>query len=238
MIDIIVIILIYVLLLIIFKHIYMKVNEKSVLNIVENKEFLNINKKLKGTNGICEDILKKLDAKDVKILTNKDEKSSNSFYNILNNSIVLCNNEKVNNTPFRLLFISHECHHSIQDKKMLWTNFILANINMIYSFITIILILFNVIGKQYYGLFLSILLIINIFSFLARIIIEADATYMSVNISRNYAKEFLNNEELEKLTSKFEELISGGFSSFAYGLLLNNVPTILIYMIVILIKSI
>ena len=61
---------------------------------------------------------------------------------------------------------------------------------------------------------------------------------MSVNISKNYAKKFLDKKELENLISEFEKMISDGFSTFAYSLLLNNVPIILVYLVILLIKSI
>lgn len=230
--------LVLVILIIITKLIYANYSTKELLDLTNDKELDNLTKDLPNNSEVCNNILKEIDnKKDVKIEFSQVDNSTTSFYNVFSNKIILANNELANKTFARFMFISHECWHSKQNKMLLWNNFILANINLIYLIITIILSIFNMINQSIFYILFGVYLILNLFAFFARIVIEAEATYMAYIVSKEYLEKHLNNETTGKITNRYKEILNKGTNNFLFGLLTNNLILIIIYMLIALIKG-
>lgn len=229
--------LVLVILIIITKLIYIKYSAKQLLDLTNDKELEKLTEKLPNNKEICKQVLEQIDNENVEIEFSADEKSTTSFYNVFSNKIILANTEKANKTFARIMFISHECWHSKQNKKFLWNNFIFANIILIYLIITITLCFFNVVNENIFYILFAIYLILNMFGFFARIVIETDATYMAYIISKEYLDKHLDNEIVEKITSKYKDILTKGTTNFLFGLFTNNLVKIIGYMLIGLVKG-
>ncbi|MBE5821137.1 MAG: hypothetical protein E7311_00930 [Clostridiales bacterium] len=229
--------LVLVILIIITKLIYTEYSAKQLLELTKDEELDNITKGLPNNKEICKQILEQIDNKDVKIDFSVDEKSTTSFYNVFSNTILLANSEIANKSFARLMFISHECWHSKQNKKFLWSNFILANINMIYLFATIVLSILNVISQNIFYILFGIYLILNLFGFFARNIIETEATYMAYIVSKEYLEKNYEDTIVKKITQRYKDILSKGTTNFLFGLFTNNLIQIIIYMLIGLVKG-
>ena len=94
---------------------------KKIKNIGEDKELKKIADKFPENKEICEEILKKLNNKNIKIEESSDTKSS--FYIVIGNKIVIAN---IKDTFSRIQTSAHECLHSIQNRNILLFNFSLG----------------------------------------------------------------------------------------------------------------
>ena len=120
----------------IFIRIVFKINIKEIKQLGENKELDELTNKYPTNIEICKEILSKLNNTNVKIEEDKDANSA--MYFILGNKIFIGN---LKNSYTRIQTIAHECLHSIQDKRLLWTNFIFANVyNIIFVIVCILAI--------------------------------------------------------------------------------------------------
>lgn len=129
-----------------------------------------------------------------------DENTKSSAYIFFLNKIILSNNEMSKNSFSRILFIAHECIHSIQDKKFHIANFILKNTLNLFTLTLIILLFMKKISSE----ILLIYFLIAFISFCVNMILEADAIYRSLLLSKDYLEKH-NKEEVSK---KYEEMIS------------------------------
>ena len=102
---------------------------KKLKEVGYDKDLNKIADKLPENKEICKAILKKLNNEGVNIKESEDNKSS--LYLILTNSILIAN---IKDTFTRVQTISHECLHSVQNKRTLWFNFIFSNVYFIYFF--------------------------------------------------------------------------------------------------------
>ena len=119
-----------------------KFNMKNIQKIKqtgENQSLKEITNSLPENEIICKNILKMLKNENVKI-KHADENSKTSFYIIALNTIIIAN---VKDTFMRVQTIAHECIHSIQDKRLLWFNYIFSNLYLLYFIITTILAVIN-----------------------------------------------------------------------------------------------
>lgn len=229
--------LVLVFLILVTKLIYIQYTNKLLLDLVKNDELDRITKNLPCNKDICNEILNQLDNKNVKIDFCVDKKSTTSFYNVFNNTILLADGKEANETFARVMFISHECWHSKQNKKFLWYNFILANISLVYLFISVLLIWFNLINQNQFYIMFTIYIILNMFVYFARNVIESDATYMAYIISKEYLEKKYNKEIVDKITNKYKEILIKGTSNFLFGLITNNFIMIIVYMLLGLFKG-
>ena len=78
-----------------------------------------LDKKLNKTKTVQENVIVKV----------SDENKEASLYIVATNTILIAN---IKNTFTRIQTIAHECIHSIQDKHLLWFNFIFSNIYLLY----------------------------------------------------------------------------------------------------------
>ena len=149
------IIIITAIIAIIIMGILMPINIKRMNKIALDEELNKISDKYPSNIEICKDILLKLENTRTKIEENKDSEST--LYVALQDKIYIGN---THGSFTRIQTIAHECLHSVQDKKLLYFNFIYTNIYLIYFITITILALFKIL--PYKMMFLTLLVFIRI----------------------------------------------------------------------------
>ena len=189
----------------IFIRIVFKINIKEIKQLGENKELDELTNKYPTNIEICKEILSKLNNTNVKIEEDKDANST--MYFILGNKIFIGN---LKNSYTRIQTIAHECLHSIQDKRLLWTNFIFANVYNIIFVIVCILAITKIIKTKM--IFLSILLILGFTYYIIRSYLENDAMIKAKFLAKEYMEtsNILNNEQIEKVIEQYDKLNNAG----------------------------
>ena len=97
----------------------MSMNKKELEKLALDKELNTISEKIPENIEICKNILKKLGNNTTKIEENKDSEAT--LYIAISDKISIGNTHK---SFTRIQTMSHECLHSVQDRKMLIFNFI------------------------------------------------------------------------------------------------------------------
>lgn len=171
-------------------------------------------KDLPDNEEICKSIQKIVGSNcDIKL----DNDAKSSAYIFFQNKIILSNTKSSREDYSRVLFIAHECVHSIQSKQVHLINFVLANIKNLYDVVLIILLLF---GKASLEM-ITISFPISFLSFYYRMILETDAVYRSMIFARKYL-EIMN---LKDIADKYEEIIpktvSGMYFSYVVPILVK-----------------
>ena len=118
-----IVLLIIAIIIFIILGIMFDVNIKKIKQIGEDKELDTLTQKYPGNIEICKWYLRKLKNENIKI--EEDKKSNATLYLVTSNKIFIAN---LKNSYTRIQTIAHECLHSIQNKKLLWFNFIYSNI--------------------------------------------------------------------------------------------------------------
>lgn len=153
-------------------------------------------KDLPDNEEICKSIQKIVGSNcDIKL----DNDAKSSAYIFFQNKIILSNTKSSREDYSRVLFIAHECVHSIQSKQVHLINFVLANIKNLYDVVLIILLL---LGKGSLEM-ITISFLISFLSFYYRMILETDAVYCSMIFARKY----LETMNLKDIADKYEEII-------------------------------
>ena len=121
-------------------------------------------KDLPDNEEICKSIQKIVGSNcDIKL----DNDAKSSAYIFFQNKIILSNTKSSREDYSRVLFIAHECVHSIQSKQVHLINFVLANIKNLYDVVLIILLL---LGKGSLEM-ITISFLISFLSFYYRMIL-------------------------------------------------------------------
>ena len=206
-------------------------NMKKIKEIGEDKELDKITQKYPENIEICKTYLKKLNNENVKI--EEDKNSNATLYLVMSNKIFIAN---LKDSYTRIQTIAHECLHSIQSKKLLWFNFIFSNIYLIYFFIICILAIFKIL--PYKMLFLSILIIFGFVFYAVRTYLENDAMIKARFLAKEYMQEkgISNQEEIDKIVSKYDELNDIGIKCTNFQLLSNVILKIVILLIIFAIR--
>ena len=142
--------IVIIVLVLMLKFIF-KFNIKEIKEIGVNKKLDELTKKFPENTEICKWYLKKLNNTTTKIQENLESK--NSMYIAITDKII-------KESYTRIQTIAHECLHSVQDKKLLYFNFIYTNIYLIYFITITILALFKIL--PYKMMFLTLLVFIRI----------------------------------------------------------------------------
>ena len=224
--DIIISIIILVIVIMLLKYIF-NVNIEKVRSL-GNNEFLNkLTDKFPENIEICKKILRLIGNNNVKIEEEKDSKTS--MYLVLSNKISIAN-LKGNYT--RIQTIAHECIHSMQDRKILWSNFIISNIYLIYWIVAIVLTICGV----YTNIILHgfILLIISFVYYTVKSYLETDAMIKARYLARTYmiTEKILKPEEIEEVVGQYDVLNKIGVKMVNYNLIFTSLLRILLYLIV------
>lgn len=206
-----------------------KFNMKNIQKIKqtgENKSLKEITNSLPENEIICKNILKMLKNENVKI-KHADENSKTSFYIIALNTIIIAN---VKDTFMRVQTIAHECIHSIQDKRLLWFNYIFSNVYLLYFIITTILAVINKLPVP--SVFAIILIMMSIILYFVRSYIETDAMIRARYVAKEYMEnneDLINKENIDLIIGKYDELNNIGVKFYNFKLLFDYMIKIVVF---------
>ena len=225
-----IIILVVLTLIYIFLKIVFSVKIKKLKQFEKDEYLDKVVSKYPENTQICEEILKKVNNNTVKI--EEDPNANTTLYLVMSNKIFIAN---LNKSYTRIQTIAHECLHSIQDKKILWSNFIFSNIYLIYFVIIAILGILKIL--PYKMLFLAIFLVLGLVYYSIRTYLENDAMIKARFLAKEYMEEkgISSKDEIESLVKKYDELNDIGikFINFKFfeGIIIKAVILSFIFMI-------
>ena len=182
----------------------MKTNVKELEQIALDKELNTISEKFPDNIEISKAILEKLKNKTTKI--EEDKESEATLYIAIQDKISIGNMHK---SFTRIQTITHECLHSIQDKKMLIFNFIYSNIYLLYFAIICILVILKKLDNTM--MYSNIFLILSFIYYVIRVFLENDAMIKAQYIAKEYMQEqeVVTEEEVNKIYEGFKNLNKG-----------------------------
>lgn len=221
------IILIIIIITQITLKIVLKTNKKEIMKIAENERLNDRTQELPDNVVICEEILKKLNNEKVKV---EEEEKTNCFYFIATDKIILNKDKKFFT---RIQTIAHECVHSIQNKNVLWFNYIFTNLLNLFWLVITILTVVGVIKN--YILFVSIMLILAMVFYVIRSYLEIEAMTKAKYIAKEYLEEH-NVKETKEITEEYEKINNIGIKYTCYKLISSKLYLIILYIIICLIK--
>ena len=196
-----IIILVVLTLIYIFLKIVFSVKIKKLKQFEKDEYLDKVVSKYPENTQICEEILKKVNNNTVKI--EEDPNANTTLYLVMSNKIFIAN---LNKSYTRIQTIAHECLHSIQDKKILWSNFIFSNIYLIYFVIIAVLGILKIL--PYKMLFLAIFLVLGLVYYSIRTYLENDAMIKARFLAKEYMEEknISTKKEIESVIKKYDEL--------------------------------
>ena len=210
----------------IFK-LFFKRSIKEIKALGKNEELETIANKFPSDVEIAQEILDMTGA-SCRPIIEQSETAKTSLYIVITNKILIAN---MKNSYARIQTIAHECIHSAQNKGLLFLNFIISNITMLYFILITALTLFRVIEMN---IWLIILLVVMVLIQLStRLYLEVDAMIKA----RRLASEYMNmkdvsKEEVEKLLQGYDTLNKIGIPLIIARYTIGAVATILIYILV------
>lgn len=205
-------------------------NLKKIKQIGDNKVLDELVRRFPSNIQICQYILNKLGNNHTKIKEKKE--SETNLYLIANDTISIAN---ISNTYTRVQTIAHECLHSIQNKKMLWFNFIYSNIFIISYIIIVICTICGIIKN---GMFWNaVLLVMTIVFYFIRSMLEIDAMLKARFLAKEYMEEnkLTSKGNIEIIVKEYDKLNDLGVKATCYCLFSGQMVKIIIYSIVCLI---
>ena len=206
-----------------------KINDiKKLKDLAFDKEKNAILNKLPDNEEIAKVILNNLKNNHTKVKQSDDPKETTSIYVVLTDSIIIAN---IKNTFTRVQTVAHECIHSIQDKSVLWFNFIYTNLYNLFFVALIVLKLFNVINGM---IWLTSLVLAGVIYYVVRAYLENDAMIKAKYVAKEYMEKsnVLTNEEITKITTGYEEINAIGVKMYLYRLLLEVLVRTLIFSVI------
>ena len=211
-----IIILVVLTLIYIFLKIVFSVKIKKLKQFEKDEYLDKVVSKYPENTQICEEILKKVNNNTVKI--EEDPNANTTLYLVMSNKIFIAN---LNKSYTRIQTIAHECLHSIQDKKILWSNFIFSNIYLIYFVIIAVLGILKIL--PYKMLFLAIFLVLGLVYYSIRTYLENDAMIKARFLAKEYMEEkgISSKDEIESLVKKYDELNDIGIKIIIKAVILS-----------------
>ena len=206
-------------------------NQKELEKIAKNDELDEISKKYPENVEICKSYLKKLNNEKVEIEEN--EGAENSLYIVATNKIMIAN---IKESYTRIQTIAHECLHSIQDKKLLWFNFIFSNIYMLYFLVICILAIFRLL--PYEMMFLIGYLILSSVFLVVRGYLENDAMIKARYLAKEYMEEqkISSKQEIQKMVDEFDKINNIGIKSVNYYFFMEVMTKLFVFSTICLIR--
>lgn len=222
-----VVVLIFLIVIGIFIKIVFGVDIKKVKEISKNEYLDKITSKYPDNINICKEILKKINNDSVNIV--EDKNSNTTLYLVNSNKIFIAN---LRESYTRIQTIAHECLHSIQDKKMLWTNFIFSNVYLLYFIIINILAICNVLQNKM--MFLTILSLGGLVYYVIRAYLENDAMIKARYLAKEYMedKNISSKEEIENIIKKYDELNKVGIKCVNFQLFFSIIFKCMIFCLI------
>ena len=222
-----VVVLIFLIVIGIFIKIVFGVDIKKVKEISKNEYLDKITSKYPDNINICKEILKKINNDSVNIV--EDKNSNTTLYLVNSNKIFIAN---LRESYTRIQTIAHECLHSIQDKKMLWTNFIFSNVYLLYFIIINILAICNMLQNKM--MFLTILSLGGLVYYVIRAYLENDAMIKARYLAKEYMedKNISSKEEIENIIKKYDELNKVGIKCVNFQLFFSIIFKCMIFCLI------
>lgn len=210
--------------------IVLKVDLKKIKELGMDKNLNKLAEKYPSNIEICKSILKKLNNEKVKIEEDKEAKTT--LYIALTDKIFIADTKE---SYTRIQTMSHECLHSVQDRRILMFNFIFSNIYLIYFGAIIILTILKVATNSL--LYLSIFLILSMVYYMIRAFLENDAMIKAKYLAKEYMEEvqISSKEEIEEIVQGFENLNNVGIKCVNYDLFFRILIKVIIFSTVALI---
>ena len=202
---------------------------KLIKQIGEDKDLNEITNVLPENEEICKKMLEMLNNQNVKIKTG-NENSQASLYIVASNSIFIAN---IKNTFTRVQTIAHECLHSIQNKKLLWFNFIFSNIYILYFLITTILTLCNKV--KYPNVIAIIFFMMSMLLFFVRSYLETDAMTKAKFLAEEYMrskKNLISDDNINLVVENYDKINGIGIVMTNFSLLVSYLVKVAIYCVV------
>ena len=199
---------------------------KKIKEIGYDKELNKIANKFPENKEICEEILKKLNNKNVKIEENEESKTS--LYIAITNKIIIAD---IKDTFTRIQTIAHECLHSVQNRKILLFNFIYSNFYLLYFIVSLVLILFNI-GERL--IFIQGFIFLSIVYLIIRCYLENEAMSKAIFVAKEYMEEQerinenITRQEVDLLVEKFDVLNKIGIPLTNFSLVVGCLLKIVI----------
>lgn len=228
MITTILILIIGIILLTICLNIKLK-DIKKLKQISEDKELNNIVDKFPEDKQICKEILKQLENENVTIEEDNDSKTS--LYLVMQNKILI---GKINSFA-RIQTIAHECAHSVQNKVVLKSNYIISNINNIFFIVLIILRLLNIVNLKVGYILIIAFIVMQVINYIIRSYLETEAMVKAEYVAKEYIEKskITNETENKKITNGYREINKIGVKLYNYTLILKSVVKIIITIILV-----
>ena len=229
--NLIIIIMLLAVVLLVLAKVY-DINMRKLKQFVEYEE-KKFNKLIEGYPSnieICKYILNKLNNSTVKIVEDKEAKTS--MYITLSDKIIIAD---VKNSYTRIQTIAHECLHSVQKRKMQVFNFIYSNIYLLYFVIVTILAILNKLQDSM--LYIAIMILLSYIYYFVRSYLENDAMIKAKYLAKEFMEEvkISSDEEIDKIIKSYEKLNDIGIKTVNYQLMLETLIKVIILAIAFLI---
>lgn len=222
-----IIIMAIILVILIVLKIVLNIDMTIIKKIAKNEELDKITNAFPENIDICKKICAMIGNDKVKI--EEDKQSKTSLYLIVTNKISIAN---LKNSFTRIQTIAHECIHSMQDKSVLWANFIFSNIYLIYFVIAILLTIFGV----YKDVMLQVIILtlMGFVYYFIRSYLETDAVIKARYLAREYMKseKILKPHEMQEILGNYDVLNKIGVKAMNYKLIFSSLIKVLIYAII------
>lgn len=208
-------------------------NIKKLKQIGYDKNLNNIAEKFPSNKEICKEILNKLNNNNVKIEENNDSKAS--LYIAITNKIIIAD---IQDTFTRIQTIAHECLHSVQNRKTLIFNFIYSNIFILYFWVALFLILFDI-GKS--SIYIQIFIFMSVIYSVVRCYLENEAMSRALYVAKDYMNqqaeknERIKKEDIDLLVENFENINKMGIPITNFSIIVGNILKIIILSLIALI---
>mgnify|MGYP006962820676 FL=1 len=202
---------------------------KKLKQISEDKELNQIVEKFPEDKQICKEILKQLENENVTI--EEDNNSKTSLYLVMQNKILI---GKINSFA-RIQTIAHECAHSVQNKVVLKSNYVISNINNLFFIILIILRLLKILNSEASFILITAFIVMQVINYIIRGYLETEAMVKAEYVAKEYIEKskITNETENKKITNGYREINKIGVKLYNYTLILKSVVKIIIAIILV-----
>ena len=173
---------------------------------------------------MCKAILKKFKNEDVPIKINPEYNSC--LYTVINNTITI---GKFKQDYMKVQTIAHECIHASQNKRILWSNFIVSNVYLLYFFTITVLSFFNKLPHT--QIHLMILIFGSLIQYIIRYHLESEAMLKARYVAEGYLEEnkLLEYDEKSILLKEYDEVNQISIPFMHFYMISMNLMKIIIF---------
>ncbi|MEG2348700.1 MAG: hypothetical protein RSB67_03530 [Clostridia bacterium] len=186
---------------------YLSRNSKEIKKIDEQI------KKLPSNQSISKEILDMLNNSTSKVVL--DEEIKNSYYVYLNDTLYISNRKKIKDNFQRVILISHEVIHSIQNKLIQKLNFAFSNLELIMFMMATIFFVFNINISFFKYSYIAI----SLLSIVIRLYLEINAVNGSVRLSEKYLNSKALIQDVASIIAVYKTRINLMYPLFILSLL-------------------